>query len=129
MKVGERFKPQGMFTGLFIPSAVARNSELKPISKIIYGRLCQFAGSRGVAFPSLETLGNETGLNVSTVRKALLQLEGLKFIEIRRPLGKDKLDHKTCRYYFLWKEGFENSLKKVAQEENDGDGEVSHSGD
>jgi hypothetical protein len=77
MKVGQRFKPYRMFTGIFIPDAIARCRQLSPGAKLASGRLVRYEGERREAFPSLGTLADEMGVGRSSA--ALYQ---------RRLLGK-----------------------------------------
>lgn len=100
MARGKRFNPYGMFTGIFIADGLARFTGIGAAAKLIYGRLVGHAGRDGKVFPSQETLAEETGLAIRTVRTALTELEQAEFIEVARPDGADRLAHRTARYFF-----------------------------
>ena len=55
LKYGEPFNPFGIFNGLFIPNSIAM-SDISDSAKLLLGRLNQFAGPDGQAFPSRNTL-------------------------------------------------------------------------
>lgn len=107
MKTGEIFNPFKVFTGIFIPNVMVKSNLILSSSKLIYGRLCQYAGEKGFAFPKIETLAEEVALSKSQVIRCLEELETNKFIKIIKPIGNDKYNHKTNNYVFLWHSIFE----------------------
>jgi hypothetical protein len=109
MKVGQIYNPYRMFVGMFIPNDLAKNRKLSFGAKMIFGRLCQYAGEKGECFPAMDTLANEVGIQKNQCIKYVKELERMNLIRIERPTGKDKLFHKTNRYYFLWNELFDQN--------------------
>jgi DNA-binding transcriptional regulator GbsR (MarR family) len=65
-------------------------------AKLVYGRLCQYAGKDGVAYPKLETMRKDVGLCMSSTRRALKELKDLELIKVEQ-LGLGRAN----RYYFL----------------------------
>ena len=102
LSVGEPFNPFGMFVGVFIPNTILRYRGLTSQQKLVMGRLFQYAGRDGKAFPKQVTLAKEVGIKVRQVKSILSQLEKLKFIKVSRPTGSDRARHKSNRYSFLW---------------------------
>src|SRR5436305_363054 len=107
-QVGERFNPYRMFHGSFIPEAVSRYRGISPGAKLIYGRLCRYAGEDGSAFPGLPTLALETGLRVTQARDYVKELEKSRFIEVDRESRHYRKDGRggSNRYFFLWHTAF-----------------------
>jgi len=125
---GERFNPYGIFTGIWIPDFIFHDPDLTPLSKLLYGRLLRYAGRNGISWPSQEELANEMGTSLSTIEKSLKKLAECKYIEIERPRGKDRLSHKTNRYYFIWKENMDGSENHNEPVKNNGSGAGAKSG-
>jgi hypothetical protein len=59
---GEPFNPYRMFTGLFIPEALARCPSISAGAKLAWGRLARYAGEDGHCYPTVKTLGSEIGV-------------------------------------------------------------------
>ena len=106
MQTGQTFNPYRLFVGAFIPNALMQYTGLTQGAKLTWARLAQYAGEKGEAYPSLETLANDIGVKKLQVIQYLKELEKKQFIEVLRAEGKDKLLHKTNRYIFLWHEIF-----------------------
>ena len=102
MQVGQQFNPYRLFVGAFIPNALMQYTGLTQGAKLTWARLAQYAGEKGEAYPSLETLANDIGVKKLQAIQYLKELEKKQFIEVLRASGKDKLLHKTNRYIFLW---------------------------
>ncbi len=113
MKSGEVFNPWNLFCGLFVPNVLARFPDLSPGAKMLYGRLSQFAGKDGLCFPSQDTLAYELGIGRRQVIRLLKELENLKFIQVHKPNGLQKLKHSTNRYAFLWHDIFSTSRSDI----------------
>ena len=111
METGQIFNPYRTFVGSFIPNALMQFRGLSAGAKLVWARLAQFMGEKGECFPSIETLASETGLVSRYIIKLLFELEQKKFIKIERASGKDKLLHKTNRYYFLWHSIFDSTSR------------------
>ena len=95
LKVGQRFNPFRLFTGIFIPEVVCEIKDISVGAKLVYGRLCRYAGERGEAWPAIETLAENLGISESTCRRCVQELEDYKLIEREFRTG-----HSTV-YYFL----------------------------
>ena len=102
MQIGQQFNPHRLFVGAFIPNALMKYTDLSQGAKLTWARLAQYAGEKGEAYPSLETLANDIGVKKLQAIQYLKELEKKQFIEVLRASGKDKLLHKTNRYIFLW---------------------------
>jgi len=119
MKAGEIFNPYGLLKGAYIPNAIMKNPELSYPAKILYARLLQYAGNNGVCYPAIETLAEEIAASKQYVIKLLKELESKSFIKRQKPTGKEKLLHKTNRYFFLWHPVFEQSKMVIAEGEQE----------
>lgn len=108
-KVGDRFNPHRIFTGVFIPDAIYTHPELSSTAKLLYGRLCKYKGERGEAYPAGTTLAEELGISERQVfdHLARLVLEG--FIE-REPRGGT-----STVYHFLWHSCFDSKPTEVVR--------------
>jgi hypothetical protein len=110
---GEIFNPHSQFCGAFIPNWLLRRPELCHGAKLVYGRLCQYAGKNGECYPKLKTLADELSMGLSTVHKYIGHLEQWGLIKsIRRGLGRPN------KYLFLthiWMSGAFKSGKIVAE--------------
>ena len=102
IKIGEQFNPYRLFVGAFIPNALMKYTDLSQGAKLTWARLAQYAGEKGEAYPSLETLANDIGVKKLQAIQYLKELEKKQFIKVLRANGKDKFLHKTNRYIFLW---------------------------
>ncbi len=89
--------PYRLFVGSFIPNWLLRCNDISAEAKLVYARLCQFAGKEGQAWPSVATLAEECGINERTMERYLSELKRFGLIEaVRRGLGL------TNAYRFLW---------------------------
>jgi hypothetical protein len=52
VNVGERFNPYQRFPGIFIPEPICMFRGLSPGAKLVYGRLCRYAGENGEVYPA-----------------------------------------------------------------------------
>src|SRR5882672_8038799 len=80
--LGQRFNPFKRFTGAFIPEPICKYRGLSQGAKVIYGRLCRYAGENGDAYPAIPTLADETGMSETQARGYVKELETKKFIEV-----------------------------------------------
>ena len=100
-----------------IPEAMARSRELTPGAKLIYGRLCRYAGADGLCYPAVATLAQEVALGERQVQKHLNTLEAKGFL--RRDKHFDRNGGQTTNYYtFLWHqifEEFENAQNAIQE--------------
>jgi hypothetical protein len=104
MKPGDLYNPYKTFVGLFIPNAIAKYRDLSPGAKICLGRLHQYAGENGKAFPSHETLAAEIGVKERMVRNYIKELKEKSFIKV---VHSQTSNH----YYFIWHDILEDSLR------------------
>lgn len=111
-RTGERFNPYKQFHGIFIPEQIVRYQGISAGAKLIYGRLCRYAGENGLAYPAVATLGVEVGLSIGQVRRYLKELQNKKLLEIVRRSNGGASNY----YYFLWHEVFtQNKETNVEQ--------------
>lgn len=93
---GGRINPFRLFTGAFVPTWLLEREELSPGAKLLYGKLCQFAGRDGHCFPRQETLAGALGIAERQVRNLVGELKNAKLIETEQP-GL----HRPLMYFFL----------------------------
>ena len=115
---GEQFNPYGLFTGIFIPEAICKYRGVSLGAKMVYGRLCRYAGRDGAVYPALSTLASELGIGKTQARTYVQELERKHFIAVDRkdrhfgPNGAGG----SNRYVFLWHvafDGDEGQLRKT----------------
>src|ERR1035437_1276467 len=99
-QVGQKFNPYKRFVGIVIPEQVCKYGGLSLGAKLVYGRLCRYAGENGDAYPSVPTLGKELGISGKQARRYLRELEAHKFIE------SDPKPGDRSHYFFLWHQAF-----------------------
>lgn len=109
MRAGQRFNPHRMFTGIFIPDAVYRHPGLTPTAKLLYGRLCRYAGEQGEAYPAATTLAAEIHLSERQVFEHLAHLVTERFIDREPRAGTSTV------YHFLWHPCFESDGYEVVR--------------
>jgi Helix-turn-helix domain len=80
----ETINPWNLFVGSFIPNWLLRRPEISSNGKLVYARLCQYAGKQGIAFPKLESISEETSLSNSAVDRAIKELKNAKLIYVER---------------------------------------------
>lgn len=99
--VGEIYNPWRTFCGSFIPNAILRCRELSSTAKLTFGRLSQYAGEDGEAYPSYHTLGQEIGVERRQAIRAVRELERFGLI---RPVTRHREDGglTSNSYVFLW---------------------------
>jgi hypothetical protein len=96
----EAFNPYKKFNGILIPEGIVRKQKLSFGAKIVYGRLCRYAGASGRCFPAVETLAKEIGVHKRQARRYLKELEKQKFIRrVERVFPDQK--QMTNSYVFL----------------------------
>ena len=116
MNAGERINPWRMWQGSFIPNWMLRRTEMSHGAKLVYGRLAQYAGKKGKAFPFVRTLAHEVGIEARQTRKYLGELVDLKLLEVEY----HREDGKASSYWFLghpW---------MYDEDEDEGECEVDH---
>lgn len=101
MKKLDTFNPYRLFVGSFIPNVIMKYKKLSSTAKLVYGRLCQYAGKDGECFPAQTTLALEVAISTRQVYSCLKELEKEGFIAVIKSSGKDKLFHLHNKYVFL----------------------------
>ncbi len=104
MKIGEAYNPYKLFVGVFIPNAILRHKALSHGAKITWGRLAQYAGENGEAWPNYETLAAELGIDRRQAIRYANELKEHNFI-------KTIATGKSNKFIFLWHEVLEESLR------------------
>jgi hypothetical protein len=104
MKPGEQFSPKGLFTGVWVPTWLAKVRRLPAAAKLVYGRAANLDTGSGVVEFRIGWMAGEVGLDEKTVRASIGALEQRKFWRVERPEGVDRLTHQPHRYVFLWHE-------------------------
>ena len=121
-RVGEPFNPYQRFNNVLVPEAMARNRELSPAAKLIYGRLRRYAGKDGRCFPRVDTLGEEVGLGERQTQKHLRTLEREGYIRTVERFTADGAQTSNG-YAFLWHPTFdewEENMKTNSKGVNSG---------
>jgi hypothetical protein len=78
-------------------------------AKIVYGRLCRYAGEDGWAYPSIESLATEVGIRETQARKYLRELMQKRFVGCE-PRTDETGRQTSNRYFFLWHEAFDGAI-------------------
>ncbi len=119
--VGEPFIPYKQFHVLPIPDSMLRDSELPSGAKIVYGRLCRFAGKKSWCWPKPESIGIEVGLGERQIQKYLTLLERKRFIR-RQPRFGENGEQTSNRISLLWHHSFdiEDSLLRDGERRQTG---------
>ena len=102
MDAPARINPWRQFRGSFLPNWLLEVPErlLSARAKLTYGRLAQYAGRRGVAYPRQAELARSLGGSLRSVKRGLHELRRAGLISIAQA-G----DGKAARYFFhehLW---------------------------
>jgi hypothetical protein len=106
---GETYNPWRVFRGSFIPNAILSCTGISPTSKLVFGRLCQYAGENGIAYPSYSALAREVGIERRQAMRAVRELEDFGLIRsIRRTREDGGFSSNT--YEFLWHGVFNGML-------------------
>ena len=100
MQEQETINPFMMWQGSFIPNWLMRRPEVAPSAKLVYGRLCQYAGRDGIAYPALDTLAAEVGVTRRHVCRIINDLETLGLIQ-RKQQTRDNGASSTNIFSFI----------------------------
>ncbi len=120
---GEPYNPWRMFNGYYISNAVSRCVELSARSKLVFGRLCQYAGENGEAFPSYRSLAKEVGVQRRSAINAVRELERFGLIKAVQRWQSDG-SMASNSYIFLWHKIFCDQPDIRGGEQNDTRGSV-----
>lgn len=122
---GEIYNPWRMFNGSFIPNAILKCRELSATAKLLFGRLSQYAGQDGAAFPSYSTLGQEVGIERRQTIRAVRELEDFGLIRaVPRQKGDGSLS--SNGYVFLWHSIFTDDDSQPLGAKNGAGGSVTN---
>lgn len=110
LTAGQPFNPYRLFTGIFIPQALASNPNISPGAKLVYGRLARYAGDDGKCHPAVKTLAAEVGLEARQTQRYLKELKNAGFIEVAVRFKAPGV-HDTNGYIFVWHESLAESVR------------------
>jgi hypothetical protein len=80
-----------------LPNFILRNAELSTNAKVVYALLLSYAWSNNLCFPGQERLAEHMGTHVSTVSRAMTELEQVSLIEIERR-GQGRTNYYTINF-------------------------------
>lgn len=122
---GEFYNPWRLFIGCIIPNAVSRSTELSSTAKLVFGKLCQYAGQNGQAYPSYKTLAGDVGVERRQAIRAVKELVDYGLI---KPVGRRKGDggFTSNIYAFLWHHTFSDDGLTDPGDKNDTRGGVTN---
>src|SRR3990172_2689144 len=76
--------PVARFGFTQLPNFILRNAEISANAKVVYSLLLSYAWHNNLCFPGQELLAEHMGTHVSTVSRAITELEDCSLIEIER---------------------------------------------
>jgi hypothetical protein len=80
-----------------LPNFILRNPDLTANAKTVYSLLLSYAWHNDLCFPGQERLAEHMGTHVSTVSRAIAELEDCSLIEIERR-GQGKTNFYTINF-------------------------------
>jgi hypothetical protein len=80
-----------------LPNFILRNPDLSANAKTVYSLLLSYAWHNNLCFPGQERLAEHMGAHVSTVSRAITELEDCSLIEIERR-GQGKTNFYTVNF-------------------------------
>ena len=80
-----------------LPNFILRNPELSSNAKTVYSLLLSYAWHNNLCFPGQERLAEHMGTHISTVSRAVTELEDCSLIEIERR-GQGKTNFYTINF-------------------------------
>jgi hypothetical protein len=117
--VGKRFSPYRSFKrGSYTPNELTAYPDLSPSAKLLWGKLAQYAGMDGRAYPSIARLAADIGLKERQTQNVLAELKKKGFIESVKGARSNS-------YFFLLHPCLVDGLK---QNIASGDAKKCHSG-
>ena len=96
-----RINPYRTQVGIFVPIALLELDSIGNTAKLLYGRLCLFAGEKGYCWPSLKTLAESIRVSRSSTKTAIKELVQAGLIEVEHRKTEDDAENDTNYYYFL----------------------------
>ena len=106
MQVGQSYIPYKLFHGAFVPNWLLSRAEVSDSAKLVFARLCQYAGEQGKAFPLQDTLAKELGKSRRSVRRCVAELVTNRLIRSVRTGRKS-----SNLYEFVWHEWAEVTIR------------------
>ena len=103
----QTFAPRGKIHGPILPQFVLETS-VSFGAKIMYALLCNYASDSDRCWPSQVTLAARLSCSVSSVKKYLAELAGIKLIDVRRE------QYRSSVYYLLQPEALNVSCRETA---------------
>lgn len=91
--------PYRLFVGSFIPNWLQCRKEVSDGAKIVYARLCQYAGADGKCNPSATTLARDIGKSRRQTLRLIAELRDLNLIFVIENKEGDR--YRTNDYKFL----------------------------
>lgn len=111
--IGNEFNPYGLFHGLFIPNCIAQSTYLSDQEKLLMGRLYQYAGRNGKAFPKRTVLAQELAWNL---RKLDRNIQALKNKGLIKTTQADATAPSV--YWFLWHKIYTSEFPELVSEDD-----------
>ena len=68
-----------------VPNWLLCRKEVTSTGKLLYGRITQYVGKNGTAWPSIRVLAEELGVVERQIKRVIQELEGKKLIKVTRP--------------------------------------------
>ena len=103
----QTFAPRGRIHGPILPQFVLETS-ISFGAKVMYALLCSYASDNDHCWPSQATLAARLSCSVSSVKKYLAELAGIKLIDVRRE------QYRSSVYYLLQPEALNVSCRETA---------------
>jgi len=103
----QTFAPRGKIHGPILPQFVLETS-ISFGAKVMYALLCNYASDNDHCWPSQATLAARLSCSVSSVKKYLAELVGIKLIEVRRE------QYRSSVYYMMQPEALSASRQETA---------------
>lgn len=111
-QIGQPFNPFNKMLGCHLPNALLECAGLRPIGKLVWGRLAQYTGNNGDCYPNQDTLANELGVSITTIKRAIYELQRNKFIGTARIRKSHKPKDQKNHYFLLFHPCFEEGFKE-----------------
>ena len=107
MNIGDIFMQKNLFEGTITPRCLWRYKNLSLAAKAIWSYLPNHTNDKGICFVKQDVLAEELSVSISTIKRAIEDLEKEKFIKLIRPSNKNKFVHKPNGYVAIWPKCFD----------------------
>lgn len=118
-RIGEAFSPYKRFHVLPFPDSLLQSTEFPAGAKLVYGRLCRYAGQKSFGWPTPATLGAEVGLGERQVQKYLDLFEIEGYIRREQKFGSDGRQMSN-NIVLLWHASFEDEDGPSKESDHEG---------